>query len=143
MISKKDVCLGDSLRPWIKFSLLIKKRKKDVYSKSYLMQKGHRTGQRLEKWKWTNKKKLITKERTKEQRERITRGESKSPRPVKKGTTKRSKQVIGAFHVLFHKKNPFSKVLFVDGERRNKLWGTYHHSLLVPPQKLCEIWIDD
>ena len=47
------------------------------------------------------KKKLITKERTKEQRERITRGESPSPRPVKKGAIERSKQlVIGTFHVL-------------------------------------------
>ena len=47
------------------------------------------------------KKKLITKERTKEQREGITRGEFPIPRPVKKRTTKRSKQlVIGFFHVL-------------------------------------------
>ena len=47
------------------------------------------------------KKKLITKERTKEQNERITRGESPNPRLVKKRTTKRSKQVvIRFFHVL-------------------------------------------
>ena len=47
------------------------------------------------------KKKLITKERTKEQRERITRGESPSPRPIKERTTKISKQlVIGFVHVL-------------------------------------------
>ena len=54
----------------------------------------------------TNKE-LITKERTKEQRERITRGESPSPRPIKKRTTKRSKQlVIGFVHVL--KSSPIS-----------------------------------
>ena len=35
-------------------------------------------------------KKLITKERTKEQRERITIGESPSPKPIKKGTTEKS-----------------------------------------------------
>ena len=49
------------------------------------------------------KKILITKERTKEHRERITRGESPSPRSAKKGAAKRSKQlVVRAFHVLKH-----------------------------------------
>ena len=38
---------------------------------------------------------LITnKERAKEQRERITRCESPSPRPIKKGTKKESKQLV-------------------------------------------------
>ena len=66
------------------------------------MSKGHKAGQRLPKGKRKKKKMLIAKER-------ITRGESKSPRLVKKGTTKRSKQVIGAFHVLFHKKKSLFK----------------------------------
>ena len=47
------------------------------------------------------KKILITKERTKEHGEKITKGESPSPRSAKKGAAKRSKQlVVGAFHVL-------------------------------------------
>ena len=66
--------------------------------------------QRVQKKKQTDRrktKKLITKERTKEQRKRITRGESSSPRPIKKRTTKRSKQlVIGFVHVL--KSSPIS-----------------------------------
>ena len=46
-------------------------------------------------------KELITKERTKKQRERITRGESPSPRPIKESATKISKQlVIGFIPVL-------------------------------------------
>lgn len=40
------------------------------------------------------KRKLITKERTKKHGERITRGEFPSPRPVKNGTTERSKQLV-------------------------------------------------
>ena len=35
-----------------------------------------------------NQQKLITKKRTKEHRDRITRGESPSPRPIKKSATK-------------------------------------------------------
>ena len=53
--------------------------------------------------KQKNKKEaLITKkERAKEQRERITKCESPSPRKIKKGTRKESKQlVIGSFQVL-------------------------------------------
>ena len=48
------------------------------------------------------KEALITKkERAKEQRERITKCESPSPRKIKKGTRKESKQlVIGSFQVL-------------------------------------------
>ena len=41
----------------------------------------------------TNQK-LITKKRTKEQRDRITRGESPSPRPIKERATKISEQLI-------------------------------------------------
>ena len=51
---------------------------------------------RKEEHKETNKK-LITKKRTKEHRDRITRGESPSPTPVKKSTTKVSKQLIIGF----------------------------------------------
>ena len=83
--------------------------KKDVYSKSYLMKK-HKAEQRVQKKKQTEtnrQKKLITTERTKEQKERITRGESLSPRPIKKKTAKRSKQlVIGFVHIL--KSSPIS-----------------------------------
>ena len=40
-------------------------------------------------------KKLITKKnRAKEQRERFTRCESSSPRPIKKGTREKSKQLV-------------------------------------------------
>ena len=65
-----------------------------------MQKKKQKADQRLQKKKQTDKN-LITKERTKEQRERITRGESPSPRPFKKRNTKRSKQlVIGFVHVL-------------------------------------------
>ena len=65
--------------------------KKDVYSEKSIRQTKY----------YNKKKRLITKKRTKEQRERITRGESPSPRLVKMGATERSKQLVsGAFHVL-------------------------------------------
>ena len=44
----------------------------------------------------TNKE-LITKKRTKEHRDRITRGESPSPRPIKKRATKISEQLVVGF----------------------------------------------
>ena len=57
----------------------------------YLMQKVIRQRKKLQKKKIKKKEKiLITKERTKERRERITRGESPSPKPIKKRATKRS-----------------------------------------------------
>ena len=65
---------------------------KEVYSKNYLMKtEAEKTIQRekqTEKEKRTrkqaeNNKELNTKERTKEQREGITSGESPSPRPIK------------------------------------------------------------
>ena len=43
------------------------------------------------------KKKLITKKRTKEHRDRITRGESPSLRPIKKSATKVSEQLVIGF----------------------------------------------
>ena len=53
----------------------------------------------LEKNKKTNRanKKLITKKRTKEHRDRITRGESPSPRLIKKRATKISEQLVIGF----------------------------------------------
>ena len=65
-------------------------KKKEVYSRSYLIQKSIRQTKDCRKYKNKNKKqrkKLITKERSKERNERITRSESPSPRPIKKGTT--------------------------------------------------------
>ena len=48
-----------------------------------------------EKQKQREKKKLNTKKkRAKEQRERFTRCESPNPRPIKKGTRKKSKQLV-------------------------------------------------
>ena len=44
-----------------------------------------------------NNKELITKERTKEQREKITRGESPSPSPIKERTTKINEQLVIGF----------------------------------------------
>ena len=70
--------------------------KKDVYSKSYLKKKAEGKTKSTEK-ETIRQKKLITKERTKEQRERITRGESPSPRPIKERTTKISKQLVIRF----------------------------------------------
>ena len=55
-----------------------------------------------------NNKELSTKKRTKEQREGITRGESPSPRPIKKRTTKKGEQlVIGFVPVLKSSPIPF------------------------------------
>ena len=44
-----------------------------------------------------SKQELITKKRTKEHRDRITRGESPSPRPIKKRATKISEQLVIGF----------------------------------------------
>ena len=83
------------------FSFLISN--KDVYSKNYLMHNGIRHIKYYRKRKEKTKRILITKERTRKHGERITRGESPSPRLVEKGATKRSKQlIVSAFHVLKH-----------------------------------------
>ena len=80
---------------------------KDVYSKNYLMHNGIRHIKDYKKRKEKTKRKLITKERTKKHGERITRGESPSPRPVEKGAIERSDLLdINAFHVL--KRPPIS-----------------------------------
>ena len=70
--------------------------KKDVYSNSCFMQKDTKQAEVTEtKRKTRQRMKLITKKkRTKEQRGRITRCESPSPRLVKKRTTKWSKQLV-------------------------------------------------
>ena len=79
-------------------------KKKEVYSRSYLIKKNIRQTKDDRKYKNKNKKqrkKLITKERSKERNEWITRSESSSPRLIKKGTTKRSKQLVfRTFNVL-------------------------------------------
>ena len=84
---------------------------KDYIKKHYLMQKnirqrekykGKERVQRLRKWKILSKK-----ERAKEHRERITRGESPRPRPVKQSATNGGqKLVIRTIHVL--KRPPIS-----------------------------------
>ena len=60
---------------------------KDVYSRKLPYAKKHKAEkdyrERKGKRKKKKKKLLITKERAKEHRERITSGESSSPRPVK------------------------------------------------------------
>ena len=58
-------------------------------------QKGKRKGEN-KKTSEANKE-LITKKRTKEHRDRITRGESPSPRPIKKRATKVSEQLVIGF----------------------------------------------
>ena len=55
------------------------------------MHKGIRQIKYYRKRKEKTKKILITKERTKKHRKRITRGESPSPKPIKKGATEISK----------------------------------------------------
>ena len=73
--------------------------KKIYIEENYLMQKNTR---QREKQKGKRKEKILnTQERAKEDRERITRGESPSPRPVKQRTTEKSqKLVIRTLHVL-------------------------------------------
>ena len=71
------------------------------------VQRKKQTDRKKQHNKQKTNKELITKERAKEQWERITRGESPSPRPIKKRTTKRSNQlIIGFVHVL--KSSPIS-----------------------------------
>ena len=65
---------------------------KNVYSKILPHAKNHKAEEKsTEKDDKKQKEKiLITKKGAKEHRERITRGESSSPRPIKKGATERS-----------------------------------------------------
>ena len=65
---------------------------KDVYSKSCYMQSSAEDIKKYKKREAKTKKEPITKkERAKGQRERITRCESPSSRPIKKGTSKERK----------------------------------------------------
>ena len=68
---------------------------KDIYSRTLPYAEKHKAKRKIqiEKIKKREKRKekiLNTKERAKEHRERITRGDSPSPRPVKQGATERS-----------------------------------------------------
>ena len=64
---------------------------KDVYSRTPPHAESHKAKKKITKKEDKKKEKiLITKERAREHRERINRGEPPSPRPVKKGSTKRS-----------------------------------------------------
>ena len=53
------------------------------------MQKKKNTKGKEREWKGKKEEKLSAQERAKEHRERITRGESPSPRPVKQSATER------------------------------------------------------
>ena len=68
----------------------------------------------------TKKKKKITKrKRAKKRRERITSGESRSPRPIKKSSTKRSKHLItGTIQIL---KSP--PILFLPNTPKDAQWN--------------------
>ena len=70
-------------------------RKKDVYSRILPYAKTHKAKRKIQREKKENREKrkekiLITQERAKKHRERITRGESPSPRPVKQRATEGS-----------------------------------------------------
>ena len=78
-------------------------------NKEYRERNKHKERRKRKKNKKTNgnNKELVTKKRTKEHRDRFTRGESPSPRPIKKEATKISEQlVIGFVPVL--KSTPIS-----------------------------------
>ena len=89
---------------------------KDVYSRTLPYAESHKVEKKLQREKIKERERererekekiLITKERAREHRERITSGESPSPRPIKKGATERSQQlVIRTCHVL--KRPPIS-----------------------------------
>ena len=68
---------------------------KDIYSRTLPYAEKHNAERKLQREKIKKKEKrkekiLITKERAREHRERISKGEPPSPRPIKKGSTKRS-----------------------------------------------------
>ena len=76
-------------------------------TKEYKEGHKHREKQKRKQKHKRSKQKLITKKRTKEHRDRITRGESPSPRPIKKRATKISEQLVIGF-VLVLKSMPVS-----------------------------------
>ena len=67
---------------------------KDIYSRTLPYAEKHKAKRKLQKEKIKKEKRkkkiLITKERAKEYRKRVSRGESSSLRPVKQGATERS-----------------------------------------------------
>ena len=79
--------------------IILKKHKKTKTTQR--IQRGEQKRKKEKKRKKTrtqgNQQRLITKKRTKEHRDRITRGESPIPRPVKKSATKVSEQLIIGF----------------------------------------------
>ena len=80
--------------------IILKKHKRTKTTQR--IQRGEQKEKRIEKKRTKtktqeNQQRLITKKRTKEHRDRITRGESPSPRPVKKSATKVSMQLIISF----------------------------------------------
>ena len=78
--------------------IILKKHKRTKTTQR--IQRGEQKRKRKEKKKTItqgNQQRLITKKRIKEHRDRITRGESPSPRPVKKNATKGSEQLIIGF----------------------------------------------
>ena len=105
----KTLKLLEDVREMMSFELMIIFfDKKENYNKEAQenkdnKHKGYREGNKKEKRKeqktktQKNQQRLITNERTKEHRDRITRGEAPSPRPVKKSATKVSKQLIISF----------------------------------------------
>ena len=67
---------------------------KDIYSRTLPYAEKHKAARKIQigKKKKREKRKekiLNTKDRAKEHRERVTRGDSPSPRPVKKGASER------------------------------------------------------
>ena len=79
--------------------IILKNLKKTKAAERVQRREQKRKKNRKEENKSTSEtnKKLITKKRTKEHRDRITRGESPSPRPIKKSATKVSKQLVIGF----------------------------------------------
>ena len=83
---------------FISKKIILKKHKRTKTTQRIQRGEQKRKKKRKEKNKKTktqeNQQRLITKKRTKEHRDRITRGESPSPRPIEKSATKVSKQLI-------------------------------------------------
>ena len=82
--------------------IILKKHKRTKTTQRIQRGEQKRKKKRKEKKRTENKntrnqQRLITKKRTKEHRDRFTRGESPNPRPIEKSATKVSKQLIIGF----------------------------------------------
>ena len=79
--------------------IYIKKRPHENIRQNREYKEGNKKRKKKRKNKKTIEanKELITKKRTKERRDRITRGESPSPRPIKMRATKISEQLVIGF----------------------------------------------